>query len=290
METSTYTPPKQAPRYTPPTARPNPTPRQADSSQLELDLEVKTPGRFSQEKHREVTSEEQDDFYPHYAMPEPPHLRTQPKVQAEPDAIPDGMGLPQRPRTLPVLRAIGQISATYIVAEGPAGMYLVDQHAAHERILFEQFLAAYHAQNIAVQQTLDTVVVSVNPVQLRFLEEYHELLGELGFTIEPFGMNEIAIRTVPAMLTDRNPIEVLQLLLQDLETQNKPGALTIEEKILRRVCKAVAVKAGQVLTHKEMDGLLRQLERCENPHTCPHGRPTMIHMSNNQLEKEFGRT
>lgn len=264
---------------------------QSDSSQLTFDLEVDSPGRFSKEvRLEEPESGDDEDYYPHYETPTPPHLRTEKRVIDDPEAIPEGLGRPLRPRTLPILRAVGQINATYIVAEGPAGMYLVDQHAAHERILFEEFLAAYHGQNIAVQQTLETMVVTLSPVQARHLEEFQDLLAEIGFTIEPFGTNDFAVRTVPAILSDRNPESVLQLLLQDIESRNAPGSLTVEEKILRRVCKSAAVKAGQVLSHKEMDSLLRQLERCENPHTCPHGRPTMIHMSNNQLEKEFGRT
>jgi DNA mismatch repair protein MutL len=262
----------------------------SDSNQLAFDLDVESPGRFSKEVRLEEPETTSEDFYPHYEAQTPPHLRTEKQVIDDPEAIPDGLGRPQRPRTLPILRAVGQINATYIVAEGPAGMYLVDQHAAHERILFEEFLAAYHSQNIAVQQTLETSVVSLSPVQARQLEEFQDLLAEIGFTIEPFGTNDFAVRSVPAILSDRNPESVLQLLLQDIESRNAPGSLTIEEKILRRVCKSAAVKAGEVLSHKEMDSLLRQLERCENPHTCPHGRPTMIHMSNNQLEKEFGRT
>lgn len=262
-------------------------PRQPNADQLAFDLDIQTPGRFSKEVQPDTDT---DAFYPHYEMPTPPHLRTQRQISDDPAAIPDGPGRPQRPRTLPILRAIGQINATYIVAEGPAGMYLVDQHAAHERILFEEFLAAYHGQHIAIQQTLETAVVTLSPVQAGLLEEFQGLLAEIGFEIEPFGTSDFAIRTVPAILADRDPAAVLQLLLQDIESRNAPGSLTVEDKILRRVCKSAAVKAGQVLSHKEMDSLLRQLERCENPHTCPHGRPTMIHMSTMQLEKEFGRS
>lgn len=269
-------------------------PSRQSPEQLALDLDVQSPGRFSKETVLDNdANEEEGSFYPHYETPTPPHLRTSRQATEEdsdPTSLPDNLGLPRRPRTLPILRAVGQIGASYIVAEGPSGMYLVDQHAAHERILFEEFLAAYHSQNIAIQQTLDTIVVSVSVKQASLIEEYQELLAEVGFTVELFGTTDFAIRTVPAILSDRNPAKVLQLLIQDIETRNAPGALTIEDKILRRVCKSAAVKAGQVLSHKEMDSILRQLERCENPHTCPHGRPTMIHMSNSQLEKEFGRT
>lgn len=269
----------------------NHRPRPTDANQLAFDLDVQSPGRFSKEiPQPDSNQDESEAFYPHYEMPSPPHLRTERRVVEDPTELPEGAGRPQRPRTLPILRAVGQINAMYIVAEGPSGMYLVDQHAAHERILFEQFLAAFKSRTVAVQQTLDTVVVSLSPLQMNLVEEFEPLLADVGFTIEPFGANDICIRTVPAILADRNPSDVLNLLLQDIESRNAPGALTIEDKILRRVCKSAAVKAGQVLSHKEMDALLRQLERCENPHTCPHGRPTMIHLSTNQLEKEFGRT
>jgi DNA mismatch repair protein MutL len=92
------------------------------------------------------------------------------------------------------------------------------------------------------------------------------------------------------VLADYDPADVLARILEDIESGDSPGARTIEEKIVRRVCKTAAVKAGQVLSYDEMQGLLRQLERCQTPLTCPHGRPTMIHMSNMDLAKEFGRT
>jgi DNA mismatch repair protein MutL len=290
---------QSSPRTTPYPVHSQTPPAQPD--QLELDFEFQSPNRFgrgetlpihhnapnfTEEVAEDDTPDEATPYYPPYSPPRP----SQPHHQDDaPTAIPDQMTLPKRPRTLPILRPVGQINATYIVAEGPAGMYLVDQHAAHERILFEQFLAQFQAQRIAVQHTLETSVVSLSVQQAQLLEEYQNLLVEMGFSVEPFGPTDFVIRTVPAILADRNPAEVLQLMIQDIESRNAPGALTIEEKILRRVCKAAAIKAGQTLTHQEMDHLLRQLERCENPHTCPHGRPTMIHLSTSQLEKEFGR-
>jgi DNA mismatch repair protein MutL len=254
---------------------------------------LSSPGRYTKQIAPDETSENGDDsFYPHYESPLPPHLRddARARISDDPTALPDGLGTPQRPRTLPILRVVGQITASYIVAEGPSGMYLIDQHAAHERILYEQFMAAYQNKQLAVQGVLDTITVELGALQARVLEEYQEQLAEIGFEIEEFGKNTYRIRSVPALLSDRDPAEVLYQLLDDAERCDEPGKKSIEAKIVRRICKAASIKAGQVLSHAEMQGIIRQLERCENPHTCPHGRPTLLHLSKNQLEKEFGRT
>lgn len=273
-----------------------PPPRQYPA-QMDFDFDTPAPGRYSQQRPAdEVESDygadadsDADTFYPHYEAPTPPTMR--PTVQPDdPTAIPEGAGRPKKPRTLPILRVVGQIAASYIVAEGPVGMYLIDQHAAHERILFEQFLEQYQTRELTVQQVLDGGSVSLNPTEAQLLEEIQLVLADMGFEIEVFGVNTYRVRSVPAILADQDPHQVLHLLLQDSESGKIPGVQTIEDKILRRVCKAAAVKAGQILSHTEMQGLIHQLERCENPHTCPHGRPIMIHLSNKQLEKEFGRT
>jgi DNA mismatch repair protein MutL len=204
-------------------------------------------------------------------------------------AIPEGVGAPQKPRTLPLLRVVGQVAASYIIAEGPAGMYLVDQHAAHERILYEQFMESYRQQEQITQQALQAQTVQLSPTDAKLVEEHMESLEAVGFTLEPFGPNMFTVRGVPSMLADANPQAALALIVSDLEMGNTPGEDAIEEKIVKRICKQVAVKAGQVLSPDEMQGIIRQLERCESPHTCPHGRPTILHMSADQLAKEFGR-
>ncbi len=204
--------------------------------------------------------------------------------------IPVGMDAPARPRKLPLMRVVGQIAATYIVAEGPAGMYLVDQHAAHERIMYEELMRQFHAQDKLVQHTLEATIVQLAPMNARRLEQHLDVLNHIGFVISPFGKDAFRVEAVPAPLADHNPEEVLNRLLQDLESGKSPGEETIEQKIVKKVCKTASVKAGQVLSYDEMVGLLRQLERCDTPLTCPHGRPTMIHLSASDLAKEFGRT
>lgn len=195
----------------------------------------------------------------------------------------------QNVRKLPPMRVVGQVAATYIIAEGPAGMYLIDQHAAHERILYEQFMAEHAAKAQVSQRTLDALTIELSAQSAALIGENLAVLAALGFEVEPFGRDAVQVRAIPAMLADRSPEETLRLILDDLEGGSEPGASTIEAKITLRVCKAAAVKAGQILSYAEMQQMIRMLEMCDQPRSCPHGRPTLIHLSADQLAKEFGR-
>lgn len=196
---------------------------------------------------------------------------------------------PARPRALPLLRVVGQIAASYIVAEGPAGMYLIDQHAAHERVLYEQFMAEQASNAPAAQYTLDAQALTLPPDDARLLESSLPLLEPLGFAIEVFGPNTFRIQALPAILARQEPETVIAEILSDLHLGRAPGQDSLEQRLIVRVCKQAAVKAGQILSVEQMQGLIRQLERCESPLTCPHGRPTLIHLSSDTLAREFGR-
>ncbi len=189
---------------------------------------------------------------------------------------------------MPILRLVGQIAATYLVAEGPDGLYLIDQHAAHERVLFERFMAQREAQ-VPSQALLDPVVVHLPPQQARLLEEQLPHLARWGFEVEPFGPGTFRVRAIPTLLAGMDPAAALRALVEDFEEDETPLQGRIEERIIARVCKRAAVKAGQVLSPQEQEALLRDLEACENPRSCPHGRPTMIRISLDALEKRFGR-
>lgn len=203
--------------------------------------------------------------------------------------IPFGPSSPARPRTLPMLRVVGQVGASYIVAEGPAGLYLIDQHAAHERILYEQFMLDYAQKEPLAQFTLSSQTIELPALEARLIEENLDALQAVGFKLEPFGTNTFIIRCIPALLADQDPLEAVSGIIDELEMGKTPGHASIEEKIVQRVCKQAAVKAGTVLSIQEMQGIIRQLERCQAPLTCPHGRPTMLHMSSDELAREFGR-
>lgn len=189
----------------------------------------------------------------------------------------------------PILRLIGQVAATYLIAEGPDGLYLVDQHAAHERVLFERFLAERQDQ-AATQSLLEAEIVEFSPSAADLLEEEIPLLREIGFEVEVFGLNTFKVRGVPALIAEVDPRSSLRAVVEDLEVNEAPLEKEREEKIIARVCKKAAIKAGQVLSPPEQKALLKDLEACQNPRTCPHGRPTMIHLSVDLLERKFGRT
>lgn len=234
--------------------------------QMDMDLELDSPGWYAHQ--RSDRQSETADYG---------------------TEIPVGPEAPQKPRTLPLLRVVGQVGASYIVAEGPAGLYLIDQHAAHERILYEQFMENHARRDTLTQYTLSGETIELPPAEARLIEANIHALEMVGFLLEPFGPNTFMIRSVPALLADKNPAEVIQGVIEEIELEQTPGQASIEEKIIQQVCKQAAVKAGTVLSMEEMQGLIRQLERAQSPLTCPHGRPTMLHMSSDQLAREFGR-
>lgn len=189
---------------------------------------------------------------------------------------------------LPLLRLIGQVGLTYLIAEGPDGLYLIDQHAAHERVLFERFMRQ-RGRQIPSQALLEPVTIYLPPASASLLQGQLSVLGELGFGIEPFGPNTFRVRAIPALLTGSDPHAAVRVVVEDFEEDETPLQAEIEAKIIARVCKRAAVKAGQALSTEEQRALLSELEACRSPRTCPHGRPTMIHLSVDLLERQFGR-
>ncbi|UCC51825.1 MAG: DNA mismatch repair endonuclease MutL [Anaerolineaceae bacterium] len=191
---------------------------------------------------------------------------------------------------LPIMRVVGQVGAAYIITEGPDGLYLIDQHAAHERILYEQFMAQWQQKDVVSQGLMAGSAVHFPPSQATLLEEKLDTLDGLGFKVEPFGPNAFMVRAMPAIVSNTDPARALQVVVEDLERGDAPLQESIEDRIVLRVCKSAAIKAGKTLSQSEMEALVQQLEACRNPHTCPHGRPTLIHLSVAQLARQFGRT
>lgn len=188
---------------------------------------------------------------------------------------------------VPVLRVLGQAASTYIIAEGPDGLYLIDQHAAHERVLFDKILAEWTQRTVEVQALLEPVTVEFSLKQGELLKDRGELLAQFGFTIEPFGDRTYLVRAVPAMLAGKGIAEAVKETLDSLD--DEADMTKVEGRIARSLACHSAVRAGQLLSQEEMKGLIRQLEKAVSPRTCPHGRPTMIHLSSGRLEREFGR-
>ena len=189
-------------------------------------------------------------------------------------------------RSLPILRVVGQVANTYIITEGPDGMYLVDQHAAHERVLFERIRDQRQRRAVEIQGMLQPVPIELTVRQQELLELHAEALSEYGFGIEHFGERTCLVRSVPAMLGGQNIAQSVTELLDFLGEGAKSDWR--EEIAISLACHS-AVLAGQALSQQEMQDLVRQLEQSSQPRTCPHGRPTMIHLSASQLEKGFGR-
>ncbi len=220
-------------------------------------------------------------------------------TQAALDLIPqreDGLTQPWFPETgpargekLPPLRVLGQLAQTYILAEGPEGLYLIDQHAAHERVLYEQLLAGQAGANVPSQALLEALPVELTPGQSEELDEWLEPLYGLGFEDEPFGGSTVLLRAVPVILARTDVRESLVGILDELAAGGEPLAEEMDVRAAAAACKRGAVKAGQTLALEEMQGLIRQLEGATLPRTCPHGRPTMILLSQTWMEREFGR-
>ena len=187
---------------------------------------------------------------------------------------------------LPLLRAVGQVGATYVVAEGPEGMYLIDQHAAHERILYERLLSKPAGQ-AEVQGFLQPVPVDLAPHQEQALHAAAEALAEQGFSLEPFGGRTYLLRAAPVLLAGQDAGRALVELLDILAREDGPTGP--RERVAASLACHAAIRAGQTLGQEEMRELVKQLEETQMPGTCPHGRPTMIHLSAEALAKEFKR-
>ena len=210
-----------------------------------------------------------------------------PHVEAE-TAEPPSHTRPLIPhKALPALRVLGQAQSTYITAEGPDGIYLIDQHAAHERVLFERVRAETLSQPPKVQGLMEPATVELDPGQSELLNAHSELIARLGFQVESFGGMTYLLRGVPSLLPDGDPaqsfIHVLDLMAEG------GGFESWEERAAYSIACHGAIRAGKTLSLQEMTELTRQMESCQQPHTCPHGRPTMIHLSSARLEQEFGR-
>ena len=208
--------------------------------------------------------------------------------EGEGDTVPEGTRQPPLPGSgVPLLRLVGQVGTAYLVAEGPDGLYLVDQHAAHERVLFERFQAL--RGKVESQALLEPATVQLNPAQADLLQGQLPLLSELGFEIEPFGPAAFKVRAMPSLLISSDAAIALRAVVEDFEEDEIPLEKERQARLIARICKRAAVKAGQTLSPEEQRQLLRDLEACAEPRTCPHGRPTMIHLSIELLEKQFGR-
>ena len=186
-------------------------------------------------------------------------------------------------------RIIGQVFDTYWIIEYRDKMLMIDQHAAHEKVKYEQILTKVEHNEIYTQTLTPPVVISVTPKEAALIHSYEQYFKELGFEIEDFGMNAYAIRGVPIDLFGHDIKELFEEILTQMSESPVRGVpQIIREKIASMACKA-AVKGRHSMTYEEADKLIEQLLELDNPYNCPHGRPTIISMSKYEIEKKFKR-
>ncbi|MHC4480885.1 MAG: DNA mismatch repair endonuclease MutL [Planctomycetota bacterium] len=216
------------------------------------------------------------------------HARALERRQAEGEPAPPSPAAgPSTPAdALPALRVIGQLGNTYIIGEGPDGMYLIDQHAAHERVLYERFCHQRLERTPEVQALLEPLALDLSPPHRALIAEHGGLLGDHGFAVEPFGQGSYLVRALPTPLTTSDPRQTIASFL-DLMLEEGEGDR--RDRVAMSLACHGAIRAGKTLSQEEMRELVTQMEGSEAPNTCPHGRPTMIHMSGEMLAREFGR-
>ena len=188
----------------------------------------------------------------------------------------------------PSMKILGQVHKTFFVAETAGGVFFIDQHAAHERVLYEQFRHQYMNQEVQIQRLLQGEVLECTPTERILLQEHKAELENLGFSLEEFGGNTIVVKSVPLILGRQQPTEIIYEIIAMLQEGKQKLSDKKEEIITRMACRA-AVMAGEVLTIQTMEKILHELSLTQFPYTCPHGRPTMIKTEAEELEKKFKR-
>lgn len=186
-------------------------------------------------------------------------------------------------------RMIGQVFETYWMIEYRDKLLIVDQHAAHEKVKYEQILKKVENHEILSQTLTPPIIISVTPKEADIIQQYNTYFEELGFQIEDFGMNAYAIRGIPYDLFGYEVKDLFETILTEMSESPVRGVpQIIREKIASMACKA-AVKGNNYMTYEEADTLIEQLLSLDNPYNCPHGRPTIVTMSKYEMEKKFKR-
>ncbi len=211
-------------------------------------------------------------------------------VQGEIDIFPGppGGGEEESAPAASEFKIVGQVKESYVVVQFPDGIYIVDQHAAHERTLYEAFRKALEEGKAEVQPLLSPLPLDLGPRQAALLAERIPLLKRLGIEVEPFGGGSFIVTALPSLLTEPGREELVLEVIGDIGEWEKKAADPREEIIIRMAC-AAAVKARDRLAGIELERLIEELFECEDPTVCPHGRPTVLSLSWDDLEKRFGR-
>jgi DNA mismatch repair protein MutL len=213
-------------------------------------------------------------------------IETKDSAREAESRAPNGSGS-SHPSGVPMLRVLGQIAASYIIAEGPDGMYLIDQHAAHERVLYERILTQLREQAVDRQTLLDPLVVDLSPEEMTAFERSAAELAEIGFEIDRWDGGAVAVRAIPALINGVDVTQRLRLILREL-AEGGQGESWLDAVAVSTACHT-SIRAGQALSIPEMRELVSALESASQPRACGHGRPTMLHLSGSDLERQFQR-
>jgi DNA mismatch repair protein MutL len=194
------------------------------------------------------------------------------------------------PVSAPGDRRYLQIHDSYIVEQTEDGFVIIDQHALHERILYEQLRQRVAQGAIETQNLLVPEPVDLSPTETAAALEHRDLLAELGVKVEPFGGNTLLVAAYPAMLANLNPVEVLRALLERILAEGKqPDRRDLLDDLLHTIACKAAVKAGDRLAPEEIAALLEQRRLIDDAHHCPHGRPTALVFTREELDRQFKR-
>ena len=188
---------------------------------------------------------------------------------------------------LPEMKIFGQIHKTFFIAETEGGILFIDQHATHERVMYEQFMKQLLDNSVEIQQLLQGEIIECSAGEKVIIEQYLEDLKIFGFTLEPFGGHSFVLKTLPSIFGRIQPATALQELLSSINDKNT--IMQKKEEIITRMACRAAVMAGDVLTNTWMENILHELEETDHPFTCPHGRPGIIKITAEELEKKFKR-
>jgi DNA mismatch repair protein MutL len=195
-----------------------------------------------------------------------------------------------RPDQIADLKPLGQVSASFIVAVNGEGLWIVDQHVAHERVLFEQHLVARRAGKVEGQRLLMPLVIELSPRQLVIYEKIGEELGGNGFEVEPMGPKSVAIQAVPAGIAANDAEHLLMEILDGLDRENSAISIdTLQSKIAASTACHAAIKVNMPLDQTKMEWLLAALAKTDCPMSCPHGRPVVLRYSVKEIERAFHR-
>lgn len=210
------------------------------------------------------------------------------KVNNTNDIIPENVEI--KKRNLPEIIPIGILFDTYILGEDRINekLYFIDQHAAHERIMYERYRQEFEKEAINIQQLLAPEIIELTNAECSYLTENLDYFEKMGFELEKFGPSSYAIRGVPFLFGKPNVKNLFLDLLDNLDKDIKNSFETRLDKLMKLACTS-AIKAGDKISSIEIQGLLKDLAKCENPYSCPHGRPTIMEMTKRDIEKQFLR-